>query len=329
MGLVGRLLGRYGRRLRRAARPGTPWRQVRPRLRPVLRTETTGAGPGEPGRVLRVPATPYLVETVVVDGPGSPGYVGADRLAEWGVTAAEVFAAARDNLARRTPRPQGSPPDGPVMLRFVEDGHSYWSSCLLLDGWLAGLADRVAGHPVAFVPDAETLIVVADDPAVIEPLFDMIEVDYATATRAISPVPYVSDVNGRTVPYDAPPGHPLHHRVRRAERLLAVREYARQGELLAAGHDGAALAQLTLTAHPDGPTFTATTWPSQGSALLPHADLVAFASADGELFHVPWAEVVEHAPLAPVADLRPSRYLVDGWPQGPALGALRAAAVGP
>jgi hypothetical protein len=270
---------------------------------------------------------------VVLDEPESLGYVGDDRLAEWGVTAAEVFAAARDNLTRRTPRPQGSAPDGPVMLRFLEDGHSYWSSCLLLDGWLASLADRVGGRPVAFVPDSETLIVVADEPTVIEPLFDMIEADYATAARAVSPVPYVSDVNGRTVPYDAPPGHPLHQRVRRAERLLAVREYARQAEVLAAGrghgYDGAVLAELTLTAHPDGPTFTATTWPSEGSALLPHADLVAFASADGELFHVPWAEVVEHAPPAAVADLRPPRYLVDGWPQGPVLSALRAASVGP
>lgn len=327
MGLIGRLLGR------RARRRDTPWRQVRSYLRPVLDTATAGDGPTVAERPLRAPAMPYLAEMVLADQPGSTRYVGVDQLAEWGVTAAAVFAAARENLARRTPRPQGPPPDGPVMLRFVEDGDSYWSSCLLLDGWLASLADRVGGGPVAFVPDRETLIVVADEPAVVDTLFDMVEADYAAAPRAISPVPYVSDVNGRTVPYDAPPGHPLHHRVRRAERVLAVREYARQAELLAGRHDdlrrGATLAELTLTAHPDGPTFTATTWPRQGTALLPHADLVAFASVDGGLFHVPWAEVVEHAPPLPVADLQPPRYLANGWPQGPVLTALRDAAVGP
>lgn len=296
----------------------------------MLRTATAGIGLSE--RPLVAAVMPYLAEMAVLDGPEATRYVGAGQAAVWGVPPAEVFAAARGNLGRRTPLPEGSPTDGPIMLRFVEDGRSFWSSCLLLDGWLAGLADRVGGRPVAFVPDQETLIVVADEPAILDTLFDMIEADYAAAVRALSPVPYVSDANGRTVPYDAPPGHPLYQRVRRAERVLAVREYARQAELLAGTYDraypGAALADLSLTAHPEGPTFTATTWPAQGSALLPHADLVAFSVADGELFHVPWAEVVEHAPPRPVADLRPPRYLADGWPAEPALTALRAAAVG-
>lgn len=323
MGLLSRLFGRD------VPGPDESWRRQRSQLRPVLRTATTGTGLPGTGRLVRAAAMPYLVEMVVVDQPTSMLYVGGDRLTRWGVTPETVLAAARENLARRVPRPDGPAPDGPVMLRFVEDGDSYWSSCLLIDGWLASLEPRVGGRPVAFVPDRESLIVVADEPSVIEKLFDMIEADYLAAPRPISPVPYVSDIKGRTVPYDAPPGHPLHHPVRRAERVLAVQEYAQQDSILAGNHGGVPLAELTLTARPDGSTFTATTWPGAGAALLPHADLVVFSSLDGEFFHVPWAEVVEHAPPRPVTELSPARYLVNGWPQGSRLAALRAAAVGP
>jgi hypothetical protein len=302
---------------------------VRPHLRPVLRTASTGVGLADEQRPLRRPAMPYLTEMVVIDQPDSMLYVRGDRSIGWGVETADVFAVARENLARRAPQPGGASPDGPVMLRFVEDGDAYWSSCLLVEGWLAGLAERVGGRPVAFVPDRDTLIVVADEPAVVEKLFDMIEADYLAASRPLSPVPYVSDTNGRTVPYDAPPGHPLHHPVRRAERVLSVQEYAQQRSVLGGRHAGADLAELLLTTRPDGSTFTATAWPRVGAALLPHADFVAFASAEDALFHVPWAEVVEHSPLRPVADLDPPRYRVDGWPMGAALNALRAAAVGP
>lgn len=322
-------MGLLSRLVRRVARRDCPWREVRGQLRPVLRTITTGTALAGPARPLHAPTVPYLAEMVVVDQPTSMAYVGSDRLTEWGVRREAVFAAARENLARRAARVGGPAADGPVMLRFVEDGESYWSSCLLLDGWLGSLADRVGGRPVAFVPDWETLIVVADEPALIGQIVDMIEADYLSAPRAISPVPYVGDSTGRTVPYDAPPGHPLHHAVRRAERMLAVREYAQQHALLAGAHAGAALAELTLNTRPDGSTFTVTTWPPDGSALLPHADFVAFSSADGDLFHVPWAEVVEHAPPVAVLGLEPTRYLVRGWPSREALSALRAAASGP
>jgi len=322
--LLTRLFGR--RAVNRATERDVPWQQVKPQLRPVLRTVTTGIGLAGAKRPLRGPAVPHLAEMVVVDQPTSMVYVGGHHLARWGVSASDVFTVARANLAARVPYPDGERPDRPVMLRFMEDGDSYWSSCLLLDGWLARLEDRVGGRPVAFVPDRETLIVVADEPQVIEKLFDMIEADYLAAARAISPVPYVSDVNGRTVPYDAPPGHPLHHPVRRAERVLAVQEYAQQRAVLAGAHGGTGLVELTLVTRLDGTAYTTTAWPQYGAALLPWADFVGFHGPD-ELFFVPWPEVVEHAPLWPVAELEPARYPVDGWPDGPALDALRALAV--
>lgn len=294
----------------------------------MLRTATTGIGLVSGKRPLRRPAVPYLAEMVVVDQPTSMVYVGGPQLAEWGVDAEAVFAAARENLVARVPRPPTERADGPVMLRFVEDGDAYWSSCLLLDGWLDGLAERVGGPPVAFVPDRETLLVVADEPMVIEKLFDMVESDYLAAPRAVSPVPYVSDANGRTVPYDAPPGHPLHHGVRRAERVLAAQEYAQQRAVLAGRHGGAELAELTLASRPDGSTYTSTTWTAGGPGLLPAADFVGFDTLD-EFFFVPWPEVVEHVPMSPVEGLEPARYRVDGWPDGGALAALRATSVNP
>lgn len=312
-----------------APRGSESWQRVRGKLRPVLRGVTVATErPGVPPP-LRRPAMPFLAEMVVVDEPTAMAYVGERQIAAWRVTADEVFDTARRNLARITAPPAGDPPDGPVMLRFVESGDAYWSSHLLLDGWLAGLGERIGGRPVAFVPDRESLIVVADEPDVLEKLFDMIEADYLDAPRAISPVPYVSDVTGRTVPYDAPPGHPLHYCVRRAERLVAAQEYSAQRAGFSGRYRGAELTELTLAARPDGSTFTATTWNSEGVALLPLADFVGFAGADGELFFVPWPEVVEHVPMRPVPALEPARYRVAGWPEAAALQALRDAAVEP
>jgi hypothetical protein len=73
---------------------------------------------------------------------------------------------------------------------------------------------------------------------------------------------YVSDEKGRTVPYDPPPGHPVHDCVRRARAVQAMQEYARQAETLAHA------AELTLT----GDGRTRTVWAT--GALLPRADEV-------------------------------------------------------
>jgi hypothetical protein len=304
------------------------WAAVRPRLLPVLRGVTMPAGHPSMRPPLRRPAMPFLTEMVVIDQPASMIYLSVERLRNWGVPAEEVFAVARQNLAARLRRPDGPPPDGPVMLRFVDDGDAYWTSCLLLDGWLATLADRVDGRPVAFAPDRSSLIVVADRSEALESLFEMVESDYLREPRAISPMAYVSDDNGRTVPYDAPPGHPLHRKVRRAERILGAREYAHQRALLSGRYAGAELAELSLAVPPGGSIFTTAVWPRARSVLLPRADFVAFVSDAGdEPFVVPWPEAVEHALLRPIGGLEPARYRVDDWPAEPALATLRGVAI--
>ena len=106
---------------------GTPrlpqtWAEARPLLRPVLRG-------GTPGAPLCRPVLPFLSEFVVVDQPDTMTYVGPDQPAVWGVSAEEVFEAARANLSGAVLHGVA---EAPVVVRFVDDGDAYWTSHLLL-----------------------------------------------------------------------------------------------------------------------------------------------------------------------------------------------------
>ncbi|GAA4598939.1 hypothetical protein BJY16_002901 [Actinoplanes octamycinicus] len=213
------LLGRGRRQLDdylagvvRTGKVPAAWADAAPRLRPVLRG-------GAPGAALRRPALPHLSEFVVVDHPETITYVTPAQLETWGVTADEVFAAALANLSGAVLH--GAPADKPVVVRFVDDGNSYWTSHLLLPGWLDRLAGQVGGRPVAFAPERGTLLVTADDSDLLVALFAQAEEIFVQSSRSLTPMAYVSDPDGCTVPYPAPPGHPLHPAVSRAERLLA------------------------------------------------------------------------------------------------------------
>ncbi|WP_433793844.1 hypothetical protein [Actinoplanes sp. CA-252034] len=129
------------------------WSEAAPRLRPVLR----GAAPGAP---LRRPVLPFLSEFVVVDQPDTMTYVTAAQTTGWKTSADEIFATARANLTGAVLHGTAS---GPVVVRFVDDGNAYWTSHLLLPGWLPRLSGQVGGTPVAFAPERGTLLVTADD----------------------------------------------------------------------------------------------------------------------------------------------------------------------
>ncbi|MEU4563733.1 hypothetical protein AB0F72_35605 [Actinoplanes sp. NPDC023936] len=204
--------------------PGLPadWASARPLLRPVLRGEA-------PDDLLRRPALPCLSEFVVVDHPETMTYVSPAQLAIWDVSADLVFGTARRNLSGAVLQGVAS---GPVVVRFVDDGNAYWTSHLLLENWLGRLADQVGGVPVAFAPERGTLLVTADGSEHLPGLFAQAEQIFRESARALTPMAYVSNDQGCTVPYPAPPGHPLHPLVRRAEKLLAEhsnREITRGG----------------------------------------------------------------------------------------------------
>jgi hypothetical protein len=307
------------------------WPDVRPMLRPVLRPATYAlAGPGQP-RPVRRPALPFLHELVVVDTPTAMNYVTVDHLADWGVTEAQAFDAARGNL-EALPSDLTSP-DRPAVVRFVDDGNAYFVSRLLLDGWLAGLEPVVGGRPVAFAPDNNTLIVAALADDALAGLIDVVEQEYREAVRSVSPCPYSVDERGAVVPYAVPGGHPLHGPLSRATGILAGERYGSQAAWLEAQyeHDGTDVfvAQLIVVGRPDGTVFTTATWSRGVDTLLPRADFVALADDDAGVFHVPWSVLEREVDLDPCPDLDPVRYRLTAWPPDGVVDRLRAAATDP
>jgi hypothetical protein len=321
------------------------WAQARPNLRPVLRGVSFGQNvPGaatvdsQPAdtkdrRLLARPALPYLNELVVVDEPTSMAYVTQVRLAEWGVTPDEVFAAARENLASGAAQlTAGGAEGGRALVRFIDDGNGYFTSMLLVEGFLAGLAERVGGRPVAFIPDKDSLLVTSDDPDRLPSLFPLIEEEFREAVRSISPAAYTVDDAGRVVPYQAPAGSAVARSAHRAEVLLASSEYAGQKEALEARFEAEEndifVGSVLVAQRPDESVFSVAVWGFDVDTLLPEADFVAFQS-DHEQLTVPFAVAVAEASLVPEPDYVPTRYRVTSWPPEHVLSRLRAQSVSP
>jgi hypothetical protein len=314
--------------------PPQEWAQARGALRPVLRSAQFGLVSVGPARaLLSRPALPHLREYVVIDQPAAMAYVTTDELRRWDVDAAEVFATARANLAALDARPVAGPAERPAVLRFVDTGDAYVTSRLLVDGWLAGLRERVGGDPVAFAPERSTLIVAADGSDVLATVFALVEEEYREAVRSLSPQAYTVGPDGRVVPYAAPAGHPAADAARRAGLILAAHEYAAQREWLDQRHeeDGTDVfvAGHDLVERPDGTLFSVTTWSDGVEALLPEVEWVAFTSGDAEPFFVPWPAVVGETDLCPEPDHDPPRHRVRGWPQAATMERLRARAAMP
>jgi hypothetical protein len=316
------------------------WAQARPNLRPVLRGVSFGLSvPGattvdNPKRLLYRPALPYLNELVVIDEPTSMAYVTHVRLNEWGVTPDEVFAAARENLAPAADAIVLGPTEGrPSLLRFVDDGNGYYSSMLLLDGFLAGLSGHVGGRPIGFVAHKDTLLVTsADEPGNLPKLFELVEEEFREAVRSISPVGYTVDEAGRVVPYHGPQGTDAARAAHRAEVILASSEYAGQKEALDAQFESEDVdifcASVLVAERPDRSLFSVAVWGHDVDSLLPEAEYVAF-QGDGETLTVPFPVVVAEAGLSPEPFYTPTRYRVTRWPDEAVMARIRPRAVSP
>lgn len=342
-------LARYVAAMAEPACVPSDWPVAAPLLRPLLCGVSFGRGvPGGAMRLeadlVRRPALPMLDELVVVDLPSSVGYVTAALAAEWGVSADEVFATARHNLAadhRRTGGPAAAtapaepavppesamPPEPARLLRFVDDGNAYWVPRLLLDGWLAGLADRLGGPPVAFAPDRDSLLVAPEGPT-LAGIFDVVAAEYAAATHPVSPMGYTLDGSGSLVPFTVPADHPLYPAVHRAERQLAGREYDEQAELLRAAQPTVAVASYLLSEPADGAVVSLSTWAEDASTLLPVTDQVAMVSRDrSQSWLVDWDTLVSAVPHIAVRGMAPPRLRVSRWPTGEQRNRLMSAAV--
>jgi hypothetical protein len=313
------------------------WDAIRPLLRPVLRQATFAAGAGRVRVPMFRPAMPYLAEMVVIDTPTAMRYVTAHQVEQWGVSADEVFAAARENLASRAPSgADGDEPPRPVMTRFADTGgDGYFASLPLLPGWLAGFERRVGGRPVAVVPDHAGLLVLGEsDPAgPIAPLAELALAEYRNAVRSISPVLYVADADGAVVPYTVPRDDPAWRILREAEVTLAVDVYSQQTTLLRAEYERDAVdvyvaSLIRVCSETDGTYITFAAWADGIRSDLPQAHYVALG-ADREMFLTPFEVVVEELGLAPIPDVYPPRYRVGPWPDAQVMARLRARAEKP
>lgn len=317
-------------RIMTAPRSEDNWEAVRERLRPVLRGQTFGqAGPPGMQPPLSRPAFPFLHELVVVDHKEAMAYVTAARLPEWEVTADEVFAAARENLAGIAARSLDGPWEndgGSAMITMIDDGDAYFTSLLLAPGWLAGVSERLGAPVMAFAPDNHTLVL-CSPPDDLGPLYELVEKHFTEATRSVSPVGYVAGPDGRTVPYSPPPGHPHEIAVRRAQAILAASEYGAQTAWLTSQYREAGIdvhvGELLAVAPPDGPAETVATWVDGIATLLPAARSIVFARNGAVELQVPWPVVAEEVDLQPEPLLAPPRYRVEGWPSPDVMERLR------
>ncbi|MFD6155491.1 hypothetical protein ACFWF7_12360 [Nocardia sp. NPDC060256] len=314
------------------------WPEVRAMLRPILRPNTFGiSSPVDGMRPITRPAFPFLDELVAVDRPHSRSIVSTATLRDWGVSADEVFAAARENL---TALVGSTGYQGSGLIRFADNGDGYCTSWPLVPGWLAGSGDGTH-RPLAFIPDVDTLII-APDLDDLTPLFEQVEQQYREAVRPISPQAYTVDDNGTVIPLDQSPDHRHRALALRARCGLAITEYGAQSAALEEAADrhlaypdhenlAPAFAGSLLYASADTGPYTATLWAKDVEYLLPEADRIIFCTEEnGEmttLFEAPFTAVAEITGLTPIPNMTPRRYEARHWPTPETLARLEATAI--
>ncbi|MET7397687.1 hypothetical protein ABZS66_29790 [Dactylosporangium sp. NPDC005572] len=284
-----------------------------PRLRIALRHAARGT------RTLRRPALPDLDEVVLCgDVP-----LDVDTPARWGVGVEDIFTAAHDRTLARAELPASAALFGPSVLHVPDYDEEQLVSWVLLDGWLAELDEQVGGRAVAFLPSTVMLLICADEPRLVEQLYELAADEYARTARPLSPMAYTTDDEGRVVPFAPASGHPAYPAAARARRRLATDVAEHQRRTLGDPR----LAESTLAARADGTTFTAAVWPVGSPALLPRVDFVGVAVTGERTFYVPWALLVEADLLVEEIDFRPGRFSAVPRPSAASLGYLRERAV--
>ncbi|MER7280111.1 hypothetical protein ABT369_37300 [Dactylosporangium sp. NPDC000244] len=294
------------------AQPAT-FAEALPELRLALRHAARGT------RTLRRPALPHLDEVVLagdvpldIDSPG-----------RWGVSAEVIFAAAHTRTLARAELPAAAGFFGPSVLHVPDYDGEQLVSWVLLEGWLAELDEQVGGRAVAFLPSTLMLLVCADEPRLVEQLYELAADEYARTPRPLSPMAYTTDDDGHVVPFLPERGHPAYPAAARAGRRLAVDVAEHQRRTLGDRR----LAEATLTARPDGSAFTSAQWAVGTPALLPAVDLVGVSVPGEKVFHVPWALLVEADLVLEEIEYRPPRFSVTPAPSPASLGYLRERAV--
>jgi hypothetical protein len=286
----------------------------------ALRRVTHGLGGPA---LLRRRALPYLDEVVLVEDPHA--YLDDTHPARWGMTAEEIFAAARSSMACVPDDIQGASALGRSLIHVPDNGGGTTIARILLDGWLASFAGRLSGRPVAFIPSNLMLLICAYEPTLVRHLFQLAGEEYDRTARPVSPMGYTFDARGRITVYEPPKGHPAHGLAGMARRRLLVSVTEQQRCVL----DDPRLADVTLATRPDGSAFTTATWELGSDVLLPKVDFAGLAEPGERPFFVPWAVLAEVDLLVEEIDYRPARFRTPARPPSAALGYLRERAVPP
>ncbi|WP_157556171.1 hypothetical protein [Nocardia acidivorans] len=317
------------------------WSRVQASLRPVLRPIGYRAGPSGDG-LLRREIFPFIDELVVVDLPDKRAFVDSNLVRHWGVPPDGVFAVARANLAASAA--SVGPVTGPYLRMIDSDG--YATSLPLLAEWLSGMGHR-GRRAVAFMPDQDSLLLVADEPDLLERVFADVAELYETAANPLSPQGYTTDERGRVVPFDRAGPHPCLPAAVRARCALTVDAYAPQTAALRRALNESqgygtgfepyglapAFAPEALLVDRGRDALTLTTWvEGEFDVLLPRTDCISFVrfAEDNTVlgdFVVPSEVVVNLLGLRPARGMRPERFEIRSWPSRSVYSAIRAAAV--
>ncbi len=308
------------------------WADVRDRVAVVVRAISLWSElPGEARPMIRSFA-PFLAETVVLDGEHSMRYVTPSQMQNWGVTADQLFEAARANVAAAADHVERYD-DGPAIVWHVASNDDYESSRLLVPGWLAGFAGKVDGTPIAAIPHRSMLLVAgAGDPRAIERLLASAKAEFKTSPRRLSPALYTVGEGDRVIPLVLPREHSLRTRVTIEHAKLAIGEYEDQKALLDKQHedDGTDIFVATyMVQEIEGNVVSLTVWGEEVDSLLPVADAVAFGREGKPTIIVRWSDVQGIAGSCWERDptLVPPRMRTLRWPEPAILAELERAAV--
>lgn len=303
------------------------WAEAGPLLRSVLRAAPySGLIRSDQGVPWVRPLFEFVHELVVLDLPCGPMLVMQHDTRAWGVTAEQLFAVARGNLAKRFPVPTREQ-RASVQL----DEHDYPDVAVLSPGWLASFAEPDGPRPLAFLPGDGKLVLGHDDPESARWFYEFADGIYRRVQRPLTPQGFTVDGDGQVVPFDEAGPHPSRRSAITARTVAACAQYATQCAWLEqlyrlAGID-VYVARASGLKTPEGPV-SCTIWGDYRTYELPEVDYVFFLEgATGDRFLVPFSVVADLTGIRPTPGFFPPRYRVFGWPDADVIAALRRHAV--
>jgi hypothetical protein len=244
----------------------------------------------------------------------------------WKVTAEQLFAAARGNVARRYPTPTREQRQS-VQL----DEHDFPDVAVLSPGWLAGFANADGARPLAFLPGDDKLVLGHDDPDSVRWFYEFADGRYRRVERPLTTQGFTVDAAGGLVPFEQAGPHPGRRSAVAARAVVACAQYSAQTAWLEQLYTQAGMdvyvARATGLTTPDG-LVSCTIWGDFRTYELPEVDYVFFLEgATRDRFLVPFSVVVELTGIVATPGFLPPRYRVTGWPAPEVMAALRRHAV--